>query len=116
MPILIPKITLTQHGFMPAKSTVTQLLSTLTQVNLNIDTGLRTDLIYFDLAKAFDSVPHNLLIHKLKIFGFNGPLLTWMSNYLSHRKQRVTINGEHSNWSEVISDVPQGATLGPLHT
>ena len=111
---LIPKITLKQHGFMPTKSTVTQLLATFMDVNTNLDAGRRSDVIYFDLAKAFDSVPHNLLKHKLKTFGFNGSLLMWMTNYLENRKQRVVINGKHSDWSLVQSGVPQGATLGPL--
>ena len=100
---------------MPSKSTVTQLLTTFLQVNVNLDTGRRTYLIYFDLAKAFDSVPHNLLTYKLKQFGFNGPLLTWMVNFLDNRKQRVTVNGAYSKWSTVQSGVPQGATLGPLN-
>ena len=112
---ILPKITSKQHGFMPSKSTITQLLATFTEVNTNIDTGRRTDIIYFDLAKAFDSVPHNLLTHKLKQFGFNGPLLNWMTNNLLNRKQRVIVNGSHSKWSSVASGVPQGATLGPLN-
>ena len=87
----------------------------MVNTDTNIDTKSRTDIIYFDLAKAFDSVPHKLLIHKLKTFGFNGPLLNWMTNYLSNRKQRVTVNGAHSEWTDVASGVPQGATLGPLN-
>ena len=111
---IIPKITIKQHGFMPTKSTVTQLLATFLHVNANLDTGRRTDIVYFDLAKAFDSVPHKLLIHKLKTFGFNGPLLLWMTDYLLNRKQRVIVNGSNSEWKNVQSGVPQGATLGPL--
>ena len=112
---LLPKITIKQHGFLPSKSTVTQLIETFLEVNNNLDTVNRTDIIYFDLAKAFDSVPHNLLTHKLRKFGFNGHLLDWMTNYLKERKQRVIINGEHSDWTLVQSGVPQGATLGPLN-
>ena len=99
---------------MATKSTVTQLLATFIEVNSNLDTGRRTDIIYFNLAKAFDSVPHSLLIHKLKTFGFNGSLLKWMTDYLKNRQQRVLINGTHSDWAIVQSGVPQGATLGPL--
>ena len=81
---ILPKITSKQHSFMPSKSTITQLLATFTDVNTNIDMGRRT---YFDLAKAFDSVPHNLLTHKLQQFGIYGPLLNWMTNYLHNRKK-----------------------------
>ena len=56
LPNLLPQITYSQHSFIPGRSTITQLLTTFTQVNSHIDKGLRTDLIYFDLAKAFDKV------------------------------------------------------------
>ena len=89
------------------------------QVNCNTInrdlSGSKQICIYFDLAKAFDSVPHNLLTHKLRKFGFNGQLLNSMTNYLKDRKQRVTINGTHSEWTLVQCGVPQGATLGPLN-
>ena len=60
------------------------------------------------------SVPHHLLIHKLKSFGFNGNLLSWFANYLHLRKQRVCIDSYCSQWLPVESGVPQGSILGPL--
>ena len=66
------------------------------------------------MAKAFDSFPHHLSAHKLTHYGFNDPLLNWMENYLTNRKQREVVNGTASNWLTVRAGVPQEATLGPL--
>ena len=57
---------------------------------------------------------HDLLLHKLCNFGISGSLLNWCENYLSHREQRVVIDGQSSAWSVVPSGVPQGSLLGPL--
>ena len=83
-------------------------------IQCNIDAGLQTDIIFLDLSKAFDSVPHNLLLLKLQGFGINGHLLSWFSDYLNNRKQRVVLNGYSSKYLKVYSGVPQGSILGPL--
>ena len=67
-----------------------------------------------DLSKAFDCLPHDLLIAKLHAYGLDIKLLKLMFSYLTNRKQRVKINGTYSAWSEILFGVPQGSILGPL--
>ena len=67
-----------------------------------------------DLSKAFDCLPHELLIAKLHAYGFSLSALRLMYSYLSNRKQRTKINESYSFWEEILYGVPQGSILGPL--
>ena len=64
-----------------------------------------------DPSKAFDCLPHELLIAKLHAYGVDIPSLKLLHSYLTKRKQRVKLNG---TWSEIIFGVPQGSILRPL--
>ena len=70
--------------------------------------------IFCDISKAFDRVWHAVLIHKLKSAGISGNLLSWFTNYLTGRKQRVVMSGVQSAWNFISAWVPQGSILGPL--
>ena len=70
--------------------------------------------VYFDLSKAFDSVPHGPLLAKIKESGIDPFLIRWIQSYLSERTQAVVLDGAESNHLPVISGVPQGSILGPL--
>jgi len=70
--------------------------------------------VFFDLQKAFNSVPHQALLAKLHTLGVDNFLLKWICHYLLDRKQHVVLKGACSEPSAVVSGFPQGSVLGPL--
>ena len=103
-----------QHGFLPKKSCTTNLLESYEFMCEAYDAGNPVDVIYTDFRKAFDTVPHRRLLLKLQAYGIHGNLLTWIRNWLTGRTQRVVLGGNVSEWTDVLSGVPQGSVLGPL--
>jgi endonuclease/exonuclease/phosphatase family metal-dependent hydrolase len=104
-----------QHGFLASKSCSTNMVGFCDRLGLSLNENERSDVIYFDFAKAFDSVNHDLILSKLKHkFGVDGTLLKFIKNYLKNRKQRVVINNEYSDYLPVLSGVPQGSIIGPI--
>ena len=70
--------------------------------------------ILMDLSKAFDCIPHDLLIAKLHAYGFNENSLVFIYSYLKRRRQSVRINNVYSNYQSLLSGVSQGSVLGPI--
>ena len=103
-----------QSGFRRGDSTVNQLSYLYNTFCQALDAGKEVRAIFCDISKAFDRVWHAGLIHKLKSAGISGNLLSWFTNYLTGRKQRVVMSGVQSAWNFISAGVPQGSILGPL--
>ena len=103
-----------QHGFMKSRSAVSQMITYLDLVYSSRDNNIPALSIYFDVRKAFDTVPHHLLLYKLENFGFDLGFLYLFSSYLLNRYQSVRINKSVSFLLPFTSGVPQGSVLSPL--
>ena len=103
-----------QWGFMHHRSSISALISVIYDWLYALDNGLEVCVVFFDVQKAFNSVPHLPLLQKLEEIGINQFILKWVQSYLTERKQYVAVEGSSSNILQVLSGVPQGSVLGPL--
>ena len=79
----------------------------------HLDKGEKIGVILMDLSKAFDTINHSFLLAKLDAYGFSRTSLKLMQNYSCNRQQRISITSSFSDWTEVITGVPQSSILGP---
>ena len=106
------------HSFLSAfrkrYSCQSLLLKAVDDWECALDQSLITGVVFMDLSKAFDCLPHSLLIAKLHAYGVDLSACELLADYLSHRLQRVKIGTARSSWTELTKGVPQGSILGPL--
>ena len=67
-----------------------------------------------DQSKAFDTLPHDLIFKKLEDYGGDSKVINLVTNYLSDRRPRVRLSGQHSSMKTIMKGVPQGSILGPI--
>ena len=101
-------------GFRKAHSTQHALFKLLQSWQQVLDNGGFIGTILIDLSKAYDCIPHNLLIAKLEWYGVDKASLRLLLDYLTRRKQRTKIGSSFSSWCDINTGVPQGSILGPL--
>ena len=103
-----------QCGFRRSYNARHCLVSFIEKWEKSVDNGGAFGALLTDLSKAFDCLPHELLIAKLDAHGFDKSSSKLIHSYLSNRKQRVKVNDRYNSWSEILFGVPQRSILGPL--
>lgn len=103
-----------QYGFREGKSTEDAIFDLTSHIYEALDKSKPILCIFVDLAKAFDTVCHRKLLHKLKNYGLRGRIFDFLKSYLENRTQFVNIDEVISDAGEVKYGVPQGTVLGPL--
>ena len=86
-----------QSGFRSLHSTLTALVDAVNSWSDNIDNGLVNGVVFIDLKKAFDTIDHNILLRKLRLYGVDTISIKWFESYLLHRRQRCSLAGQLSN-------------------
>ena len=103
-----------QFGFRSKHSTEHALTNLTEEIRKSIDKGKFSCGVFIDLRKAFDTVDHEILLHKLNHYGIRGISNSWFRSYLKNREQFVSVEGCESTKRYVSHGVPQGSVLGPL--
>ena len=103
-----------QYGFMKNASTELAALELIDRLLNQLNARKIPTNLYLDLSKAFDSISHDILLDKLRYYGFTDGSIQLLKSYLSNRKQYVQIDGVMSSMQYIQTGIPQGSIVGPL--
>ena len=103
-----------QFGFQEKKSATDAVLELVESASSNLDQSKETVAIFLDLAKAFNSISHNIFLEKVEMYGFSQEAKELLFSFPANRRQTVKLNGMFSDCEIVSVSVPQGTVLGPL--
>lgn len=103
-----------QFGFRRGRSTTLALMNVTEQIKRNIEAKSFTMGIFADLTKAFDMLDHDILLKRAERYGIRGAPLRLLQNYLSNRRQYVSVSGHNSDIKFLTTGGPQGSLLGPF--
>lgn len=103
-----------QYGFREQRSIEHAILDIVNKIQSNMDKGMFSCGVFIDLQKAFDTVNHSTLLHKLSHYGIRGIVNDWFSSYLSNRIQTTQVGPHVSRKENTLCGVPQGSVLGPI--
>ena len=103
-----------QYGFRPKHSTIDVVSKFTADIVSSLEKNMTTYAVFLDLSKAFDTIDHDIFLHKLRFYGVCGVALEWFRNYLSGRSQHVSYYDMNSASRDITCGVPQGSVLGPL--
>ena len=103
-----------QYGFLKLHSTEFAAVKLADYISKQMESGKIPCSLYIDLSKAFDTLCYDILLHKLRYYGFSGTELKLLRCYLRNREQYVKYNNYQSELIDISTGVPQGSILGPL--
>ena len=103
-----------QFGFQKHRSTEHTVIELVSETTDAFNKNMFTLGVFLDLSKAFDTVNHDILLSKLKLYGIQDNSLKWFTNYLTNRKQCIAYNNKMTQFRSIACGIPQGSILGPL--
>ena len=103
-----------QHGYRARRSTTTAVLSIQDEILRDMENNIYTCVVFCDLSNAFDTLPHETILAKLRVYGFTESSVNWYRSYLAKRAQFIGLGGAKSDTKKIIRGLPQGSLNGSI--